>query len=400
MSDETGGTDRDPMAALETAIEHVEAVDDDDRVARVQAEQDAAHELTGALADAVSEGMNETRVGHVLGAFADETAITKTELRGLFDNSKQDDEPDRKPLHRFIEDGLHEVQIVRSTDHYQAAHYKWDFGEFVVQTGAGTGERHHMRADRFAKEILGASDVLPDTSPYEGRDSLDWRPIAATFIDEFGAEVEHVGPRTTAVNQLQDYVRQSIGYADAETAAERNGIYLPGEARPDGGSQGEQDSEDGDGPDDGEDGERAWREREIWVPAEVAMSICEDYELGNSTVLQSELDARGHTVDRRRGASYTTFVGGMRQTFWILAPDFADPAEFVTDPEDPATKAERRKEQEQDAADDPDPYSPNEAATVADPAERARNTALYDGGEGGTEDGDGNEYEQAGGERE
>lgn len=329
----TSGED-ELSGALETALDHVEAAGDS-RIERITAEDEAADILLDALVDAVANGMSFQRVGPRLEALADATSYTKTQLRDLFTERRVDTADGASlPLPVFLDERLIEVQVARSTDQRQDTHYSWRFDTFTIQTSAAAGSRYHFSPDAFAKEIYAEASVLPTTDDV---DTDLWDATITEIIEDKGTETEVRGASTTAVDELQNYVRSNVAYGTAEAAGERNGIFLPD---PDDGRGARSRTQETTEADGGEE----WHGREIWIPNDIILSTCEEWDLRSAKGLQMELDARGHTAEWNRGASYSTYVNGEKRTYWVLTPDFAEPVDFVEQPVDPAEKTARRIE--------------------------------------------------------
>lgn len=308
--------------ALTTALEQVENVDGG-RIEQATAEQDAATTLIEGLVEAVAIGMSKSRAGARLGTFADATGFTKTELRDLFSESVEEAGPDASgdPLGAFLDEQLVEVQIARSTDKTQDATYAWRFEDFTIETAATGGSgRHHLDARQFRLEIFAASNILPAKPSDDLLES--WDEYISAVINDYRVETVTKGRRSSAVDELRNFVAGSVGYRTPEDAGERNGIYIPKEREYEG---------------------------EIWVPNERVLAICDEFDLSATKQLQMELDARGVTSDRVRGASHSTFVNGQKRTYWVLDDGFADPVDIKEEPVEPAERTQKRIEAEEAA---------------------------------------------------
>lgn len=341
-----------PADAFEAAVDLVENCRGD-RIDQINAEDEAADFLLDSLAYAVHvDEIPRSRTGTFLGNFADISGFTKTELRNLFSetlSTLKREASGMPPITSFLENRLESVQIAKSTDHHMDTDYGWNFDTFVVQTSASGSGMKHVDPRAFALLIFGESRICPDVSAFSGDDGGgEWIPYITELIDSNAVETVTHGALTTAVDELENQVRNATGYETAEAAAERNGIFLPGN---EGGRGGRRRAKYGTAPEneDADAGENAeeWRNREIWIPNERVLAVCDEWDLRSPKALQMELDARGHTVEGIRGASHRTTVNGDLRTYWILAPDFADVEEFMENPANPAELARDRIEREE-----------------------------------------------------
>lgn len=313
--------------AAKQALERVERAGDT-TFARLEAESEATHQLIDGLVQAVNNGFSKSRTGAILGTFADETSSTKTELRELLDDALADAGPDASepPLNEFLAAELDEVVVSRSTDHNQDTRYSWRFTDgYVIETAASGDGSVHYSPERFRKEIFGVMGRLPGEVPETV--ASNWTEHICSVIDDKKTETVTQGRRTAGVEALGNHIRKSIAYGMLDVAAERDGIYLPGEEAPE------------------------EHQGEIWVSNEAVVQICDEKELTTARGLQLELDARDRTSEQVRGASYSTFVNGTYRTYWRLDADFAEPLDYEEEPKTPAEKAAQRLGNDDEADD-------------------------------------------------
>lgn len=296
------------LAAFDTAA------DIDDLVQRAQSEQEAANDFARELARAVKNGHAEAHARSACGQIADVSKhYTKSALTDLVNDQLDDlqsESDNRRPFDQILEEDLDEVVIVRTTDAKQSTVYRWHFGSASVETEATSETRTHFSWHDFRDEYFDAMGEDPAKPVKERRGGEEWREFIVDLVEERGREVETRGPRSAAVDGLQNFIRRSHAYADIADMVERDGIRI-------------------DAPPDEDP-------TEIWVPNSAIKRICDEYELGSVRQLQLELDARGLTRDRVNGVSESTFVNNDKVTYWVLDASIAEPGDYVEEPTDPA----------------------------------------------------------------
>lgn len=315
----------DPRAAaidaLETAVDAINEVSDAGPVEKACGELNAVDDFAVALAYAEANGLSSSERSQYLGTLADEASnLNKTDIRDNVEEKVEavrGGDPDAPQLNQYLDRAVEHIDIVQTTDAKQSTLYRWKFRNpesgdvFWIETGGNTGQSHYNWVDLRTAifEVATIWTIRPDDAVV-----ADWPEFIGPFIKERGTEVENKGTRTIATEELQNYVHRTVAYADIEDMREHNGLRL--DADPDGGDP-----------------------EELWIPYSAVSKVCDDYEL-SPRALQVELDAKGHTIDRIRGVSETTFVNGNKFTYWALSADFAEPAGYETDPEDPVERIE------------------------------------------------------------
>ncbi len=333
--------------ATDEALQSLDAAANIDSVAeKAKMEQEAATNFAELLAGAMVEGLAKAHVRSACGQIADAADYyTKSDLADLIETEydQQKNEADsRRPFDGVIRSDLDEVVIVRTTDAKQSTLYRWQFNGASVETRASAEGRTHFHWSEFRDEYFDALGEDPAAPTKDLRGGEEWREFIVDIVDDRGREVTTRGPRSNAVDGLQNFVRRSIAYGDIEDMVERDGVYL--DAHPD---------EDPD---------------ELWVPNADIKRICDEHELGSVRELQIELDARGYTVDRVTGVSESTFVNNNKVTYWVLSADLADPLEYEDDVQDPAEQV-RQEEQDDEDGDDEDVEPGTMGAVGPDPDE-------------------------------
>lgn len=221
------------------------------------------------------------------------------------------------PFDVIIADRLNRVEITRTTDHVQRTEYQWEFEDGTFTTSCEDTRVHfnwhHFRNEYY--DVTGNNALKPTP---QRREPDDWRKFIIAIIEDRKVEREEVGPRTSAVLDLQSYVNKSKAFGTLEAAASRRGVYLNGD--PDADSIAEQPTQ-------------------LWIPNAVTERITENYGLATSRNIQSELSARGHTakVRGRSGTSVKETVNGRNIVFWVIDPEYAEPLSYTEDPMDSDT---------------------------------------------------------------
>lgn len=318
------------MSAMETAAEGLaEAHAEADNAAQAgAAEHEHVTEFVEELALALADGLDDA-VGFYAGAVADEAEYySKTDLKQqVKDKTEELRGGDKQPLDEFVQERLESVTVVRTTDHRQGAEYIFDFGTFKIETESGEDGRGHFRFDQFRNLIHESGGVNTAPPVKDRRGGEEWRDFMIAMIDDRGDERYTRGPRTQAVEALQNKVKRLTGYGTPEAALDHTGIWvdratadLPEWWQPIARLAPE---DDRDLP--------AESVQEIRVHESVIEPIIEDAGITRSA-LYHELNARNVTVPGTSGASMTQWVDGSDERFWTLLPDLGTPRTYVPDP--------------------------------------------------------------------
>jgi len=334
MTGERDAADRAPkpraMAAMQDAAEglaeaHAEA---DNAAEAGAAEQELVSEFVEEVAGALADGLDDA-VGFYAGAVAEEAEYySKTDLKQqVKDKTEELRGGDKQPLDEFVENRLESVTVVRTTDHRQGAEYIFDFGTFKVETQSGEDGRGHFRFDQFRNLIHESGGVNTGPPVKDRRGGEEWRDFMIDMIDDRGEERRTRGPRTKAVETLQNKVKRLTGYGTPESALDHTGLWIirhtadmpewwqplarlaPGDDR--------------DLPED--------TITEVRVHESVIEPIVDDAGITRSA-LYHELAARNVTVPGSSGASLTEWVDGSDERFWTFLPDLGAPRTYIPDP--------------------------------------------------------------------
>lgn len=330
----------DPEDATEDLLNDAEAIgkDSEELTTRMYRE----NQLLGRAVDYVSAwsengAISNANANALADALANELAhYTKTDIKSEFTEVFVDNGhgADGIPFDQLIEQRLEEVKVVSTTDAKQGVVWRWHFSDGVqleTEKSKDGGRKHYdwpaWKEDYFEALIsLGKGEhIAPPTR--DRRDSTAWKEWLSEILLERTETVEHVGPRTEAVESLRDYVNRQTAYADVKDMRDRQGIWM--NAPP-----ATNDSEaltDGGGP------------TEIRIPTQAVKRVCDQAGI-ETRALQIELDAREETLLDVASVSDSEYVDGQRISFWCLDADFATPAEFVENPESPAEQVAREQE--------------------------------------------------------
>lgn len=367
--------------ARKNALDKLEEASEMDITERPRAEMDAIEEFAEILAEKLHEGAGAHNKSVQAEVLADAAKYpTKTSIKEIIQNKIEeiDDNDKKKPLNEVILKRLDEVVVVRSTDMKQNPIYRWHFENGIVETGGGTEGREHFSWFNFRDEYLEATgqDAAKPESGY--RDGDEWREFIVDVISDRSREMESYGPRTQAKDALANHIRRSTAYSDVEVAVERDGTYIeiPDESPMDrqmlpqhgvnlsmphssSTSMADQvdtfsswqtppkkpvgEKEEGDVPDS---------VMEVWVPGHIVDRVVESENVTHQA-LQTELNARGLTVDRMRGrVTEHVWVSGTQQKFWVLSPELAEPMTYTPNPRSPAEQLHGGGENRMDSGHD------------------------------------------------
>lgn len=308
---------------FENAIQDANGVSPGSRIA-IQSQ--AFEELTETLGECYAAGMN-LPMGLFADAVADVSKLNKTEAKeGIADKSQEKAQPgtDRAPLNEWVDSNLEEVRVVRTTDHVQDTRYVWDFGDITLETESGAEGREHYAWSLFRDAIKDAGGpYLADPEPEQLRDGSAWREWIVGREEEHGTTKVYTGPRTNAVEYLQNRVRTADGFGDLEAAVDYNGVYVEVHNDPPEGAE----PVDTDAP---EQECPEWRVELLLIPSEWVKDAVEEFGISHRA-LQNELDARGYTLEGKRSVATREYVAGRYLTFWALNGGFAAPAAYQPD---------------------------------------------------------------------
>ncbi|ADQ69495.1 hypothetical protein C499_19555 [Halogeometricum borinquense DSM 11551] len=335
----------DVEAGTEELLDEAEEIDSDDGMtARMRRE----NQLLGRAVDYVAAwsedgAISSANANALADALASELAhYTKTDIKDEFTDVFVDDGSGANgiPFDELIEQRLQEVKVVSTTDAKQGLVWRWHFSDGVqleTEKSKDEGRKHYdwtaWKEDYFEALIsLGKGERIAPPSR-ERRDSNDWKEFLSEILLDRAETVEHVGPRTEAVEHLRDYVNRQTAYADVKDMRDRQGIWMDAPPADDDGEA----ATDGGGP------------SQIRVPTQAVKRICDQAGI-ETRALQIELDARSETLPDVAGVSDYEYVDGQRVSFWCLDAGFAEPAEFVEEPESPAEQAAREQEEEAEEA--------------------------------------------------
>lgn len=262
---------------------------------------------------------------------------TKTDIKEEFSDVFVDGSSgsDAISFDELINSRLEEVKVVSTTDAKQGLVWRWHFSDGVqleTEKSKDEGRKHYdwnsWKEDYFEALIsIGEGERIAPPR-MELRDSNNWKQWISGILLERAKTVKHVGPRTEAVEQLKDYVNRQTAYADVKDMRDRQGVWMDASPAGDGGEA----ATDGGGP------------SEICIPTQAVKRVCDQAGI-ETRALQIELDAREETLPEVAGVSGYEYVDGQRVSFWRLDPEFAEPAEFVAEPESPADQVAREQEE-------------------------------------------------------
>lgn len=231
-----------------------------------------------------------------------------------------------RPFNEFIEERLETVYITRTTDANQGTTYTWDFGTFRVETRSGGDGRGHFHWSHFRDTVLEAGGPNVGRPPDYLASGDDWRDFIVPIIEDRGEARTIEGPRTRAVDRLENRITRATGYGTAEAALDYGGIWVVRETTE------VPDWWGGFGPSAAESRDLSPETvRDVRVPEADIVQALNELE-ATRTGLYNELDARGHTLPGRRGVSQDEWVDGSKARFWVLSPSLAVPRVYEPDP--------------------------------------------------------------------
>lgn len=319
--------------AAEELVDAAEQATEREGIKRLKAENSVvgdACERIGELSEAGEISKSE------LSALADQLSdilarYNKTDLKDEFKQFFNEERREGVPFDELLAGRLEELQTVHSTDAKQGTVWRWHFTDGVMletETSKDGGRKHYdwsaFKRDYF-DTLISLSEGEKIAAPTsDRRETTDWQDFIDDLVLEHSVSVEHVGPRTEAVQRLRDYVSRNLAYVEMKHMRDRSGVWVDqsaeGDAAADGGVS------------------------ELRVPVEEVKRICD--QIGVSTRgLQIELDSRGLTHPDTNGVSGATYIDGQRVGYWSLSPSFADPVEIVEEPKTPAEISQERDEE-------------------------------------------------------
>lgn len=298
---------------------------------RLRAEADAFEELTDALASCYVDGLTDMTEGQFAAMVADVSdSLNKTEAKQQIVSATQSAKSahnGRAPLDEWIDGNLTEVRVVRTTDAVDVTRYVWDFGSVTLETESGGEGRRHFSWLDFRDTIhdAGGPYLADPSDPLT--DSKEWREWIVDVLEERKTEKMNVGPRTNAVEHLQNRVRRSDAFGSLSEAVDYGGVYVElADERPEGAEPVDTDDAPQELPE--------WRVETIYLDNEWPVEASDEYGI-STQALQNEIDSRGYMLDGHSKIATQEYVDGQYVTFWVVDGDFATPAAYQ--PEGEAT---------------------------------------------------------------
>jgi hypothetical protein len=206
------------------------------------------------------------------------------------------------PLDAWLTTHTERVVVYSSPDAHADAEYRWHLTD--GRTFATDGNTH-FRWQALRKAIFNALGERPGQP--EPADNADWPAWVMGFINEHREERETLGPRSEAIADLADKLRDATATPDAEDAV-RGGVFG-----------------------------RVWMASAdadtVRVPAETIRRITDEHGI-TPRAFQVELDARGLLDGHSRPE---TLDSGRTVRFWSISTDLATPGAF--EPEPPSARS-------------------------------------------------------------
>lgn len=132
-----------------------------------------------------------------------------------------------------------------------------------------------------------------------GCEEVEWDNFISQVFEDVGETVEsETGPRHSALQALENHVKEATAYGNVVDAIEHGGVYVDAEPP---------------------------EHTEVRVPREAVASVTSTHEI-TDRALQAEISARGVSSDNLPGSkvSKSTTIEGRWQTFWHLSADKFD----------------------------------------------------------------------------
>lgn len=302
--------------AYERFAETCESLADESPALRLRREADAFETLADDLASCYVDGLSSVPVGQFASMVSDvSSSLNKTEAKQHIVSKTQDLKTkgnDRPQITEWIQENLREVRVVRTTDHVDVTRYVWDFGATTLETESGDEGRTHYHWQNFRDTIYDAGGPYCTPPPEQLREIEDWREWIVTRLEEHKTEKTTMGPRTLAVNELQNRVRRAEAHGKLLSALNYQGVYL---------------ELDGDPPEETITDISEYDPTAMYLPNNWATEAAEEHGV-STQALQNELDARGYLLPGRSKVATQEYVGGQYTTWWVLTGEFAQPASY------------------------------------------------------------------------
>ncbi|UPV72965.1 hypothetical protein M0R89_10435 [Halorussus limi] len=337
MADDLRGMVAD---ARDEALAQIESVADASPAEKGAGEEEAVHTFADTVADALLEGFGESSTGVHVSAIADTADyFNKTDVQGVIQEKVEaKKQADRRPFNEVLETELEEVVTVKTTDHKQDATYRWDFGTATVETQSGKDGRGHFSWPDFRDMYLEATGNDAAKPVKDLRSGDTWRQFVVEQMETKERVVETKGPRTAAVEELQNHIRNATGYPTLGDMIDRNGVYV--------------DVKQADTPewwaafgsDDGEIEPTTDNVRRIGIQSQLAQRVAENNGI-STRALQLELDGRDYTTGYDGSVSAQKYYGQTVHSYWELSAELALPNEYEPAPETATEATERELEE-------------------------------------------------------
>lgn len=337
--------------ARDGALDALSIIPDDpegaDKIDALDDESSAVATWAKHAALAAEDGHPDARIEAAARVLSGEcSSFTKKNLVGLVDDQRArirkaggGSGSGLPALDEWIEAELERVVRVETTDSVQDTRFRWDFSDGTIETSTTKDGITHFSWSHFRDEIY--QGLAANTAKPTRREAEEWREWIAETIDRIGETKTNFGPRSATVEKIQEYVRDSVAFGNKADAEERGGVFL--------------------------DDDPARNPDELCVMSSDVKRICDDQEI-DVRALQQELDARGHTHDRVNGVSEGEYTDGRMVRYWVLNPDFAQPAGFMEEADSPAAIAKQQQKQGSGKSNGGTPSAVGPAAAGADGA--------------------------------
>lgn len=325
-------------AAVEDYQEIMDELEGTPVAERMRGETEAFEDVTDRLGDTYADEPNaKPTLGAVAKSISDiSKTVTKSEAKEEITRKAQrkrasENGTERIPLDEWVRENLQEVRITRTTDHVDATTYAWDFGGVTVETEGGDGSRGHFHWINFRDTIdeTGGPYLAEPNDPYT--DMVEWREFIVRQREQNEQIKTNVGPRTRAVQDLQNKVRRSDAFESLEAALNYDAVHAKVIDEP---PEGEEPVDTDVAPQPLPD----WRVDKLLIPNDWATEVTEDKGV-TTRALQTELDARGFTLPGHSKISIKRYVAGQQQRFWALTGDFATPNAYQPEGEEQTAAA-------------------------------------------------------------
>jgi len=312
------------LAAFEDFNSVCEDVADENPAVKLRTEADAFENLTETLAECYVDGLSSIPAGQFASMVSDvSNSLNKTEAKQQIVSDTQQAKSDnngRPSLDHYINNNLQEVRIVRTTDHVDLTRYVWDFGDTTLETESGGESRTHFNWVNFRDSIDDAGGPYCTAPRDPLTETHEWRDWIVDLRNERKTEKTNVGPRTNAVEHLQNRVRRSDAFGSLTEATDYQGVYVEVlEDRPDDAEPVDTDDTPQQLPD--------WRVETVYMPNEWPVNAAEEFGI-STQALQNEIDARGHMLNGQGKIASQEYVSGQYVTFWVVNGDFATPSVY------------------------------------------------------------------------